>query len=155
MELHSKVKKALIDMNFVERYEELSNQFSNKRIPFEQRLIYIDGETVMDTIQALGYVPKFNSREKFFKIVEEQVDTYTFGFHIILRDGTTEFVWVVKENGTLILGSPWGIYAKRLIDSSYRIKMPAFSNYEELEEILKIAFDMYEDFKKAFVEEKR
>ena len=33
------------------------------------------------------------------------------------------------------------------IDSSYRIKKPIFGTYEDLEQILKITFKMYEDFK--------
>lgn len=48
-----------------------------------------------------------------------------------------------------MLGSPWGIYAKRMIDPSYRIKMPVFGSYEDLEEILKVSFGMYEDFKRS------
>ncbi len=56
-------------------------------------------------------------------------------------------VWVVRENDELLLGAPWGTYLRRLIDSSYRIKKPILGTYEDLEEILKITFEMYEDFK--------
>lgn len=55
-------------------------------------------------------------------------------------------IWVVKEGEELLLGSPWGTYSKRIIDSSYRIKKPVFT-YDELEDILKVSFKMYEDFK--------
>jgi len=58
-----------------------------------------------------------------------------------------DLVWVVREKEELILGAPWGTYSRRLIDSSYRIKKPVFANYEDLKEILKITFKMYEDFK--------
>ena len=34
---------------------------------------------------------------------------------------------------------------------NYRIKKPVFGTYEDLEDILKTAFGMYEDFKLAFV----
>ena len=50
-------------------------------------------------------------------------------------------------DGELLLGAPWGTYSRRLIDSSYRIKKPIIGTYEDLEEILKITFKMYEDFK--------
>ena len=89
--------------------------------------------------------------EKFYKITEEQADAFTFGFHIILRDGMADLVWVVRENGELLLGAPWGVYSRRLIDVNYRIKKPVFGTYEDLEDILKTAFGMYEDFKLAFV----
>lgn len=150
MELNPIVKTSLIKIDFFKRYEALSNQYNAERIPADERLLYIDGSEVMEIIQNLGYVPKFNSREKFFKIEEERSGKYTFGFHIILRGGSTEFVWVVKEGKEVLLGSPWGVYAKRIIDSSYRIKPPIFGTYEDLEEILRIAFGMYEDFKATF-----
>lgn len=38
-------------------------------------------------------------------------------------------------------------YSRRLIDNNYRIKKPIIGTYEDLEEILKITFKMYEDFK--------
>ncbi len=57
-----------------------------------------------------------------------------------------DLVWVVREDGELLLGAPWGIYSRRLVDSSYRIKKPVFGTYEDLEQILKITFKMYEDF---------
>lgn len=64
-----------------------------------------------------------------------------------------DLVWVVRENGELLLGSPWGIYSRRLIDVNYRIKSPVFGTYEDLEDILRTAFVMYEDFKKALIQE--
>ena len=150
MELNPIVKSSLIKIDFIKRYETLSNQYNAERNPADERLLHIDGSEVMEIIRNLGYVPKFNSREKFFKIEEERSGEYTFGFHIILRGGSTEFVWIVKEGKEVLLGSPWGVYAKRIIDPSYRIKLPIFGTYEDLEDILRIAFGMYEDFKVVF-----
>lgn len=146
-EMNPKVKDALLKISFVERYEKLSAHFSAARTPANNRLIYIDGEEVMEMIQAAGYSPRFNTKEKFYKIEEEHIGKYIFGIHIILRDGRVELVWVVKENGALLLGSPWGTYSKRLIDVNYRIKPPVFGTYEDLEAILEIVFELYEDFK--------
>ena len=150
-EMNPKIKDALLKINFVERYEKLSARFSVARTPVNDRLIYIDGEEVMEMIRAAGYSPRFNTKEKFYKIEEEHIGKYIFGIHIILRDGRVELVWVVKENGTLLLGSPWGTYSKRLIDVNYRIKPPVFGTYEDLEAILKIVFEMYEDFKNTLI----
>lgn len=149
IELNSKVKDALIKIDFIRRYEELSNKFNVERTPVGKRLVYIDGEEVMETIQDLGYSPLFDSKDKFYKIKEEQIGNLAFGVHIILQDGMVDLVWVVRENGELLLGAPWGTYSRRLIDSSYRIKKPIIGTYEDLEEILKITFEMYEDFKSA------
>ncbi len=151
VELDSRIKEALIKINFIERYEKLSNAFYEIKTPSDKRLIYIDGEEVMETIQDMGYMVDFDKKEKFYKLKEEEKGSFTFGFHIILYSGMVDLVWVVKENNKLILGAPWGTYSRRLIDSRYRIKKPIFGTYDDLEEILKIAFEMYEDFKKAFL----
>ena len=150
-ELHFKVKNALLKMDFIRRYEELSSHFSSERTPSDERLVYVERDEVMSIIRDLGYSPMFHSKERFYKITEEQAGAFTFRFHIILRDGMADFVWVVRENGELLLGEPWGVYSRRLIDVNYRIKKPVFGTYEDLEDILKTAFGMYEDFKLAFV----
>ena len=152
IELNSKIKGALIKIDFIKRYEELSNKFNAERTPSCNRLVYIDGEEVMETIQDLGYYPLFDDKEKFYKIKEEQIGKLTLGVHIILQGGMVDLVWVVRENGELLLGVPWGTYSRRLIDSSYRIKKPIIGTYEDLEEVLKVSFKMYEDFKRALID---
>ena len=57
IELNSKIKNALIKIDFIKRYEELSNKFNAERTPSSNRLVYIEGKEVMETIQALGYSP--------------------------------------------------------------------------------------------------
>ena len=91
----------------------------------------------------------FDTKEKFFKIKEEQAGNLAFGFHIILRDGSADLVWVVKENGELLLGSPWSLYSRLIINPDYKIMPPFFSSYEDLDDIFYIVFKMYEDFKKT------
>lgn len=151
IELDTKIKDTLIKIDFVNRYNELSKKFSINRTPSSNRLIYIDGEEVMEIIQGLGYLPQFDSKEKYYKIKEEKLGKFNLGVHIILQSGMVDLVWIVQENGELLLGAPWGTYSRRLIDVNYRIKKPIFGTYEDLEEILKIAFEMYEDFKKALI----
>ena len=127
-------------------------RFNAERTPSEDRLIYIDGEEVMEMIQNLKYIPMFDAKEKFYKIKEEQIGKYIFGAHMILRDGMVDMVWIVKENDNLLLGEPWSIYSRRIIDRNYRIKKPIFGTYEDLEEIIEITFKMYEDFKRILMD---
>ncbi len=148
IELNPKVKEALIKIDFVKRYEELSHKYDSNRTPEKERLEYIDGEEIMEMISNLGYKPMFDSREKFYYIKKEYIDKYEFGFNIILRDGSADLVWVVKKENELLLGFPWGEYSRLLIDINYKIKKPVFGTYEDIDEILKTGFQMYEDFKK-------
>ena len=107
----------------------------------------------MEMIQNLGYTPLFDKKEKFYKIQEEKILDYSFGFHIILVNGMMDLVWVVRKDGELLLGAPWSVYSRRLIDVNYRIKKPIIGNYEDIEDIFKVIFKMFEDFKKAIVED--
>ena len=52
IELNSKIKNALIKIDFIKRYEELSSTFNAERIPSSNRLVYIDGEEVMETMKS-------------------------------------------------------------------------------------------------------
>ena len=58
----------------------------------------------------------------------------------------------MKDADEYILGMPWGEYSRLLIDADYIIKKPVFGSYEDLEDILRTAFLMYEDFKKVLVD---
>lgn len=150
IELNPKIKDALIKIDFIDRYEMLSNKFNAERTPSNNRLVYLEGEEVMEIIRDEGYFPVFDSKEKFYKITEKS-GNFTFGVHIILQSGMVDLVWVVREEGELLLGAPWGTYSRRLIDVNYRIKKPIVGTYEDLEEILRVSFGMYEDFKKVIL----
>lgn len=151
IELNDKVKQALNIINFVKRYEELSNKYNDIKTPMKLRLELIDIEEVIDTIKDLGYKANFIKKEKYFHIEDTIVNEYTFSCNIILFGGTVDLVWIVKRNENLLLGSPWGTYAKKLINPQYKIKKPIFGTYDDLENILQISFVMFEEFKETLL----
>ena len=89
---------------------------------------------------------------KFFRIHEIIHSNYIYGCHIILYNGMVDLVWIVKEKNKLLLGLPLSEYSRLIINPQYRIKKPIFGTYEDLDEILRVNFEMFEDLKKAFVE---
>lgn len=152
MKLDSRVEQALQAINFVERYKELSDKFSLDRTPKDKRLNIITGELVFDIFEDLGYRAKFDGREKFFYIEPFKENCYTFGFHISIFKGLVELIWIVRDSqNKVILGTPLIEFSRRLITPDYRIMDPVISNYDDLENVMKIAFEMYEDFKQAFL----
>ncbi len=155
IKMDENVKNALISIDFVKRYEELSNTFNRERTPDGEELSSAETKRVKEIIEKLGYSPLYDSRERFYKIKEEEIGGYSFSVHIVLRYGLVELIWVARENGELLTGSPWNSYVWELKDRSYTIKSPVMGSYEDLEEILKISFEMYEDFKKNVVSGKR
>ena len=62
-----------------------------------------------------------------------------------------ELIWVVYEEDEVLLGSPWTRYPRLMIGRDYIIKQPIISDYVDFRDVMKIAFEMYEDFKQAFL----
>ena len=83
--LPSDVKTALEKTSFIKRYEMLSNTFNGERTPLNERLRYIDGEIVLDSLAQLGYKAHFESKEKYFWIEEVQIGTYVLRQHDLRR----------------------------------------------------------------------
>lgn len=146
--MNPRIVDALMKIDFIRRYEELSRRFSAAKMPAVNQLERIDRKKVLGVIEKLGYSAKYYAKEKFFQI-EEQIDNLTFAIHIRFHSGRVELIWVVRENGELLLGRPWFEYSCELIDVDYVIKSAYAGTYETLGEILKITFEMYEDFKQA------
>lgn len=154
MEFNPVIKKSLQRINFVERYKKLSNEYNETRTPLNKRLRYIDGEIIIESVNRLGYNINFDAKDKYFFIEEEQLnDKYKTLVKFDLYGGMVEFIWEVWADDKVILGSPWGTYSKRIGLKDVRIKKPIFGTYDDLEEIFCIGFELYEDFKKALVEQ--
>ena len=54
MGLNGKISAALTKMDFVHKYEELSNKYNDERTPIEAALRKIDRDVVMKIIRRLG-----------------------------------------------------------------------------------------------------
>ena len=148
MKLDTRIKQALIEINFVERYEKLSTYYSQKRTPKGQELDYFDGDFLMEIVELLGYKVQYDKRERFFHIKLEGIGHFRFGFHFALEYGRLELIWVVYEGDKV---SPWTRYPRLMIARDYIIKQPIVSDYVDFRDIMKIAFEMYEDFKQVFL----
>jgi len=143
MEFRPEVKDALLKINFVERAKKLTaDHFADSDSTFES----YDNEEIIKILDELGYKAKYNKEENFFKIVEK-VLAYKFYFHISLKYGTVELIWYVDKEDEFYGGSVWSMMKRILEGNDEMLMQPEFHNYEELEEILKEAFLMYEDFK--------
>ncbi|AGK71094.1 Uncharacterised protein [Streptococcus cristatus] len=151
MNLDTRIKQALIDINFVERYEKLSTYYSQKRTPKGQELDYFDGDFLMEIVELLGYKVQYDKQERFFHIELEEIGHFRFGFHFAFERGRLELIWVIYEGNKAIMGSPFTSYAKWLISRDYIILDPVISDYVDFRDVMKIAFEMYEDFKQAFL----
>ena len=151
MKLDTRVEQALHNINFVEKYENISKKYSRERTPKGEELDYFDGVFLMEIVESLGYKVQYDKRERFFHIDLEEIGNFRFGFHFAFERGRLELIWVIYEGDKAIMGSPFASYAKWLISRDYIILDPVISDYVDFRDVMKIAFEMYEDFKQAFL----
>ena len=151
MKLDTRVEQALIEINFVERYGNISKKYDRERTPKGQELDYFDGDFLMEIVELLGYKVRYDKRERFFYIDLEEIGHFRFGFHFALEYGRLELIWVAYEGDKVVLGSPWTKYPRLMIARDYIIKQPIIYDYVDFRDVMKISFEMYEDFKQAFL----
>lgn len=152
MNLDIRVEQALQAINFVERYEALSHKYSRTRTPREKTLDYYDGAFLMEIINSLGYEVKFNKREYFFSLKKEKIGEFEFGFKFSMEYGMVELIWDLKDsNKKVLLGTNLFTIVRLLTSPDNKIMDPVISDYIDFRDVMKIAFDMYEDFKQEFL----
>lgn len=153
MELNSKEYGIYKNINFIVRYETLSNSFQ-----FEDRLDYTN-DNVLNLLNVLGYKAKYVKSNNFFKI-EERINGLKFYLNICLKYSNAELIIgavdIVSDH--FITGSVFGRLYKLIkyaegIDLQENIRDPKFRTYEDLEAILKETFSIYEDFKKELLKQ--
>jgi hypothetical protein len=149
MDIIEKIKIILSDIDFANRYKELSEQYR-----FEKHFENFQIEEAKKIIRDLGYVVQYNKSEHFYKIIEKK-NSFKFQFNISLKNGIVELIWAIWLDGILLrgVGGPWGVITRFITDTDERIKLPIFRNYDDLREILKKAFSIYEDFKRELLKQ--
>ncbi|MDV6036522.1 hypothetical protein [Bacillus sp. SM-B1] len=147
-DLEPEIKEVLEKIDFIQRYKALSKQFPDRENTFEN----YENEKAIEIFESLGYKARFMKKENFFIVGEvKNKDFYTFRFNISLKYGLVEFIWSARYNGEVRVGNSWDMFVKVLSNGSERLPAVCFHSYDELKEIMKIAFEMYEDFKRELI----
>lgn len=154
MELNDKKYKVYKNIDFANRYENLSNRFQS-----EKELKFSD-ENAIELICSLGYSVKYIKKNSFFKL-EERIDNLKFYLNISLKYSIAELIIGATnlQKDEFITGGGFGAIYHDIKDNEgngfdIKIKKPSFSNYEDLKEILKETFCIYEDFKQELLKQK-
>ncbi|PFZ52293.1 hypothetical protein [Bacillus wiedmannii] len=147
-DLELEIKEVLEKIDFVERYKSLSEKFPDRTNTFEN----YENQKAIEVFESLGYKARYNKKEDFFIVGEvKNKDVYTFRFNISLKYGVAEFIWEAWHNGEVRAGDPWDIFIRLLSNDTEKVPVLYFHSYNELKEIMKIAFEMYEDFKRELI----
>ena len=155
MELSKKELEIFEKINLYKRHSNISNQYR-----FEETFENYSNEKVIEIVKELGYSAKYRKKEKFFQIIEI-IDGIKFYFHFSLEYGMVEVIifWEYENNKDLSGGGLLSVVCK-LIEIAKNeekegyIKDACFRNYEDLKNILREYFLIYEDLKISLIYEK-
>ena len=148
MELSKKELEIFEKINLYERHSNISNQYR-----FEDKLKDYSNDKTIEIVKELGYSAKYRKKEKFFQIIET-INEMKFYFHFSLKYGLVEVImyWECindkdKWGGGTFAGICKKIEIAKNEEKEGYIKDARFRNYEDLKNILREYFLIYEDFK--------
>ena len=155
MELSKKELEIFEKINLYKRHSNISNQYR-----FEETFENYSNEKVIEIVKELGYSAKYKKKENFFQIIET-TNKLKFYFHFSLEYGMVEVIifWENENNKDLSGGGLLSVVCK-LIEIAKNeekegyIKDACFRNYEDLKNILREYFLIYEDLKISLIYEK-
>ena len=147
MELSKKELEIFEKINLYERHSNISNQYR-----FEETFENYSNEKVIEIVKELGYSAKYKKKENFFQIIET-INEMKFYFHFSLEYGMVEIIMgMMNKNKKNIIGGLVPNICKKIEivkneEKEGYIKDACFRNYEDLKNILREYFLIYEDFK--------
>ena len=148
MELSKKELEIFEKINLYERHSNISNQYR-----FEDKLKDYSNDKTIEIVKELGYSAKYRKKEKFFQIIET-IDGIKFYFHFSLKYGLVEIImyWESINNKDIWGGGTFAGICKKIEiakneEKEGYIKDACFRNYEDLKNILREYFLIYEDLK--------
>ena len=148
MELSKKELEIFEKINLYERHCNISNQYR-----FEETFENYSNEKVIEIVKELGYSAKYKKKENFFQIIET-INEMKFYFHFSLKYGLVEVImyWECINNKDKWGGGTFAGICKKIEiakneEKEGYIKKAHFRNYEDLKNILREYFLIYEDLK--------
>ena len=154
MELSKKELEIFEKINLYERHSNISNQYR-----FEDKLKDYSNDKTIEIVKELGYSAKYRKREKFFQIIET-INEMKFYFHFSLEYGMVEIIMgMMNKNKKHIIGGAFSWLCKKIKvteneEIKDNVKYARFRNYEDLKNILREYFLIYEDLKISLIYEK-
>ena len=135
-------------INLYERHSNISNQYR-----FEETFENYSNDEVIKIVKELGYTAKYRKKENFFQIIET-TNKLKFYFHFSLKYGLVEIImyWECINNKDKWGGGTFAGICKKIEiakneEKEGYIKDACFRNYEDLKNILREYFLIYEDLK--------
>jgi len=140
--------KVLNSIRFAERYQALRIQYSfDLKESFED----YDNQYVLEMLQEIGYTSvKYWRKENFFQ-AKKKNSIYEFRYHVSIKAGIAELMWYAMKDNKYYAGGSFPNLEYELLNLENGNRLPIFRNYEDLREILTLAFQMFEDMTTEFL----
>ena len=142
-------------INLYDRYRDINNLYR-----FEETFENYSNDEVIKIVKELGYTAKYRKKENFFQIIET-TNKLKFYFHFSLKYGLVEIImyWECINNKDKWGGGTFAGICKKIEiakneEKEGYIKKARFRNYEDLKNILREYFLIYEDLKISLIYEK-
>lgn len=157
---YCRVIPSLWEIDFIPRYQELSARFRPDEGEEWDCHEPTDKKEVLAVFKDLGWDAKYWTRERFYRSRTVEVGEYTFYCNVVLRYGIVELIWAVFKGEECIIGGPLPFFSVYMLDDEpdedtfmypYVIRDPLMRSYEDLREILRVNFEMFEDFIEVFL----
>ena len=155
MELSKKELEIFEKINLYDRYRDINNLYR-----FEETFENYSNDEVIKIVKELGYSAKYKKKENFFQIIET-INEMRFYFHFSLKYGLVEIImyWECINNKDIWGGGTFAGICKKIEiakneEKEGYIKDARFRNYEDLKNILREYFLIYEDLKISLIYEK-
>ncbi len=146
--MDEQAKQILNSIHFLERFQDLCDQYS---FDLKESFENYDNQKVLEILRDVGYTtPKYQKRENFFQSIK-MVDVYRFEHKIKTKGGIVELIWDVMKDNKYYMGNSFSNLEYYLYNPPKLRPLPIFRNYEDLREILTIAFQMHEDMTNEFL----
>ena len=154
MELSKKELEIFEKINLYDRYRDINNLYR-----FEETFENYSNDEVIKIVKELGYSVKYRKKENFFQMIET-INGMKFYFHFSLKYGMVESIMgMMDKNKKNIIGGLVSnvctlIEMRKNEEKKGDIKKARFRNYEDLKNILREYFLIYEDLKISLIYEK-
>ncbi len=151
--LEEKILNKYIAIDLFTRYKDLSDRYNSKEVLEE-----LDKDLILEYLKELNCRFSFSSKEGFYGLSEQDGD-YDFKFNVSLKYGMVEpVIWgknvcSQEQYGGALIRVTKLIQKSMDVENVERIMYPRYKSVEDLKQIIKELYVLYQDFK-TVVQEK-
>lgn len=151
--LEEKILSKYSSIDLLARYKDLSNKFNSKEVLEE-----LDKEKIIEYLKELNCRFSYSSKENFYGLGEQE-GNYDFKFNVSLKYGMVEpIIWgknvcTEEQYGGALIRVTKLMQISSGVEKVERIMYPRYKTEDDLKQILKELYVLYQDFKSIIPEE--